>query len=122
MQGFLDEIYIGVKILGALNIVFYADPADQEMLQEHSQSIFSSITPPVGQDSDTQIAKESLQSRAIWAQCFATTIAIDSQQYINDRRTNQSEVFGRSVLATFNNVGIQHDFDILKAVFDTQHI
>jgi len=121
MQGFLDEIYIGVKVLGALNIVFYADPADQDMLKKHSQSIYSSITPPVGQDSDTEDAKKTLQMRAIWAQSFATTLAIDSQQYINDQRTNQSVVFGRTVIAAFTNIGIQHDINLLKAVFDTQH-
>ena len=121
MQGFLDEIYIGVKVIGALNIVFYADPADQTMLQKQSQSVFSSMTPPVGQDADTDIAKLSLQSRTIWAMCTAVPMAISAQQYIDNRRTNQATVFARTVIATFSSIGIQDDIDLLKVVLDGQH-
>jgi len=121
MEGFMDEIYIAVKVLGALNIVFYADPADTDLLEKESKSTFKSMTPPVGQDTDTETSKASLQARTIWAMAISVPIAIEAQKYINDKRTNQATVFGSAVQSAFYNIGLTTDLIILREVLNAQH-
>jgi len=121
MDGFMDELYIAVKTLGALNIVFYADPNDHEMLQRESQSTFESMTSPVGQDTDTEAVKRSLQARTVWAMSTSVPIAIKAQEYLDDKRSNQSTVFGSAVQSTFYNIGLTEDLNVLREVLNQQH-
>jgi hypothetical protein len=121
MEGFMDDIYVAVKVLGALNIVFYADPADQEMLAKDAESTFASMTPPAGSDLSTDMHKLQLQSYTIWAQAVSVPLAIAACKYINDRRTNQATVFGSTVKAAFFNIGLQQRIDMLRDVLETQH-
>jgi len=121
MDGFMDELYIAVKALGALNIIFYSDPEDHEMLQQESQSTFESMTSPIGQDTDTEAIKRSLQARTVWAMSTAVPIAIKAQEYLDDKRTNQATVFGSAVQSTFYNIGLTEDLNILREVLNQQH-
>lgn len=121
MEGFNDEVYTAVKVLGALNIVFYADPADQELLQKNSKATFTSMVPVTGAVTDTASMKKNLQLRTIWAMCTSVPIAIEAQQYINNLRTNQAVVFGSTVKAAFQNMEFNTHLNILKGILITQH-
>jgi hypothetical protein len=121
MDGFMDEVYIAVKVLGALNIVFYSDPADADMLEKESTSTFKSMTPPVGQDTDSEAVKATLQARTIWAMAISVPIAIEAQKYINDKRTNQATVFGSAVQSAFYNIDLTNDLNVLREVLNAQH-
>ena len=121
MEGLNDEIYTAVKVLGALNIVFYADPADQELLQKNSNATFTAMTPVTGATTDTISMKKNLQLRTIWAMCTSVPIAIEAQQYINNLRTNQAVVFGSTVRAAFRNMEFDTHLNTLKSILISQH-
>jgi len=120
LDGFFDEIYVGVKVLGALNIIFYAAPEDQKMLAAESESTFSAMTPPTGTDFTPQEHKILLQRRTLWAMATSVPIAIEASSLVNNARTNQASIFGSAVLATFQSIGFKDRLRNLNRVLVQQ--
>lgn len=121
IDGFFDEIYVSIKSLGALNIVFYADPSDHDMLQKESSSTFDTLAPLVGSDTSSTEYKMQLQGRTVRAMAMAIPIAIEAQKYIDDTRSNQDVIFSSAVNALFTNIGTEDKLNDLRYVLDQQH-
>jgi len=121
MDGFMDELYIAVKVLGALNIVFYMDEDDIPMFEKESQSTFDSMVQPNNPE-DSEAAKASLKTRTIWAMGVTIPIGITAQKYLDDTRSNQSVVFGSAVNSVFYSIGFTEDLNTLRTILNTQYI
>jgi len=121
MNGFYDMIYIGVKMIGALNITFYASPDEQEMLLNESETTFSAMTPVIYDENTSEQHSYTVQQNTIWAMNISVPIGVEASKWVDDNRTNQVTIFGSAVLSAFSAFGIHQRIQKLGELFATQH-
>lgn len=116
--GFYDELYLGVKIISGINMVFYSDPQDADMIRSEGAGNFSFLAMDMesAQDSPTQ----QLQSRTLHSLSIVIPMTLDSIQYINETKSNINTILAQLIHQVLAFLKIQAKLDSMKDVILTQ--
>jgi hypothetical protein len=119
--GFYDEVQVGNKVISAVNMVFYSDPQDADMIKAEG---ISNITYLKGDNGDGtwtgNTPEQRLAVRIRNGLSYIIPIALDSIPYINSTRSNSNTILNQVIKQAFDLIGIKDNLDEMKLVLDTQ--
>lgn len=115
---FYDELYLGIKIISAINMVFYSDPADADLIRSEGASNFSFLTLDLENNSDTQA--EKLKARTLYSLSLVIPMTLDSMEFIDETKSNINIILSQLIHRVLDFLGIKDKLDAMKAIIDTQ--
>ncbi len=116
--GFYDELYLGVKIISAINMVFYSDPQDADMIRSEGASNFSFLAMDLESANDSPT--EQLKARTLLSLSIVIPMTLDSIAYIDETRSNINTILSQLIHNALSALNIQNKLNDMKDVLDTQ--
>jgi len=117
-QGFYDELYLGMKVISAINMVFYSDPQDADMIRNEGASNFSFLTLSTeGNDAEDT---RTLKARTLYCISISIPMALDAIQYIDSTRSNINTILAQLIHNVLDALGILPKLTAMKEVVLTQ--
>jgi len=118
VANFFDELYLGVKVLAAINITFYSDPKDADLFRSQSEGNFSYMV--FQADDDSSDNDRILRARTLYAMSLSIPITLDSIKYINNDRSNIATIQGQLVRSVFDQLGVTDRLDKIAKTLSVQ--
>ncbi len=117
-NGFYDELYLGVKIISCINMVFYSDPQDADMIRSEGASNFSFLA--MDMESANDSPTQQLQARTLYSLSLVVPMTLDSMAYIDETKSNINTILSQLIHNALSALNIQMKLNAMKDVLDTQ--
>lgn len=117
---YYEDIQLGIKIISAVNLAFFSDDADDNMLKDNARDNFQFLNLDNSDLTGTTTSKVLRLNRSIKGVSAGVVAAIDAKPKINDTKSNMNTL----ILAVINNIfdymNITEGFNNTKSILDTQ--
>lgn len=116
--GFYDELYLGIKIVSAINMVFYSDPSDADMIRSEGASNFSFLAMDLESVNDSPT--EQLKARTLYSLSIVIPMTLDAMAYIDETKSNINTILAQLIHNALAALEIQMKLNSMKDILDTQ--